>query len=586
MAWVVEKLLGVIIIAGCLFVVGGSLFELNLLKTFSAEEMVPLLTVMLALAIIGMLVQRIRYKPLAGDLSAVEERVRSINRFQQTLLDSANFSIIACDRNGIIQVFNKTAEHMLGYAADEVVGKKTPRIFHDAELIRKRSQELSLELGREITPGFETFVAKAMIYGHDENEWTYIRKDGSSYPVLLSVSVLRDEAGELAGSLGIGIDLTERKRLEKLKSEFISTVSHELRTPLTSIRGSLGLMKAGIVGEMAPKAREMTEIAYKNCERLILLINDILDIDKIESGQMRFDMKDENLNHLVEQAVEANTAYGERFDVRFVVTPLVLTPYVRVDGGRFIQVLSNLLSNAVKFSNPSGEVHVHVTRHGEKVCAAVTDKGPGIPKEFHSRIFNKFAQADSSSSRAKSGTGLGLNISKQIIEYMKGDIGFTSEIGEGATFWVEFPETRPQNTSSLLEEAIEYLSSDNFHSLPRILHAEDDYDFCRILAHSLKGRAITHVAATVSDAAKLLRANTYDLLILDLALPDGTGLRLLQQIYDEKLPTEVLILSAHEVDEKIRSKVSMALVKATITEDKIIEHILRLIEKPPEEGAA
>lgn len=541
------------------------------------ERLEYVIGLIIILACLGIFIQRLQIVPLVKRLVRSEERVRSINRFQQALLDSARFTIIACDDQGIIKIFNKSAERMLGYSADEVIGKVTPGIFHDRELIKKRSIELTAELGYEIKPGIETFLAKPRIHGSEESEWVYISKEGTRYPILLSVSCLRNDAGEVIGSLAIGVDITERKRLERLKNEFISTVSHELRTPLTSIRGSLGLMKAGVVGELPPKAKEMTDIAYNNAERLILLINDILDIDKIESGEMRFDIKEYDLNTLVNQAMESNAPYAQRFNIHFHVEPLATGVLVSVDSNRFIQVLSNLLSNAAKFSAPGSEVRIEITQKNQTLRVAISDTGAGIPEEFHSRIFSKFAQADSSSSRHQGGSGLGLNISKTMIEQMNGKIGFISKVGQGTTFWIELPQSAHHDSPAVFQDAIDYLDQHQITDLPRILHAEDDYDFCRIISHLLQGKAIVHVAATVADASSLLKSNAYQLLILDLSLPDGSGLHLLKKLQEEGRATKVMLLSASEVNDKVRGMVDLALVKSRVSEDKIIDDILMLL---------
>ncbi len=509
----------------------------------------------------GVFVQSLQLVPLVRTLVKSEERVKSI------MINVAD-GIIAVNQQGHIESVNPALCEMFGYRMEELVGKDA------AILLPKRMHALEHQ-------GMDGFLRskEAQIVGKGSLELPAQHKDGHEFTILLTISALQlDEERVFVGSIR---DITEHRRLEKLKTEFISTVSHELRTPLTSIRGSLGLMKAGVAGDMSAKAKEMTEIAHKNCERLILLINDILDIDKIESGQMRFDLKQENANYLVQQAVEANTAYGEKFGVRFAIEVLEIPAMIHVDANRFIQVLSNLLSNAAKFSNAEDVVSVRIVRETGQVRIFVTDKGPGIPQEFQSRVFGKFAQADGSLSREKSGTGLGLNISKQIIEHMGGSIGFTSEIDRETTFWVAMKETTTQSHDTEWEEAVEYLSTDDFYFLPRILHAEDDYDFCRIIAHSLQGRAIIHAAATVADTEKLLRSNVYDLLILDIALPDGSGLRLLDQIKENNQHTKVMILSAREVDEKTRKKVEFALVKSRVSEDKIIEHILKIVRKEP-----
>ena len=368
-----------------------------------------------------------------------DQLLRETTAMQAAILDSANFSIISTDPGGVIQTFNAGAERLLGYKSGEVVGKLTPLIIHDEEEIKQRAKELSLELNRPIDPGFEVFVTKARHNIADEREWTYIRKDGTRFTVLLSVTAVRDEDGRITGFLGIGSDITERKKIERMKNEFISTVSHELRTPLTSIQGSLGLLSGGAAGKLTAQAQSLLSIARKNSDRLLLLINDILDVEKIESGKMEFDFADIELMPFLEQAVAANETFGKAYRVRFRITGGVNRVHVRADTNRLMQVMNNLLANAAKFAPEDSTVEITAEQYEDKVRVSVTDRGPGIPEEFRSRIFDRFTQADASDTRKAGGTGLGLNISRAIVERHHGRIDFISRPGRGATFFFELP---------------------------------------------------------------------------------------------------------------------------------------------------
>jgi signal transduction histidine kinase len=185
--------------------------------------------------------------------------------------------------------------------------------------------------------------------------------------------------------------------------------------------------------------RDLLEIAQSNCERLVLLVNDILDVEKFSAGQMRFDCRTMPLSEVVGQAIDANEGYGRRLNVKFELAAVPSQWLVSVDPERFIQVMSNLLSNAAKYSPAGGTVRVWCEQRGAALRVNVRDEGPGIPQEFRARIFEKFSQADSSASRAKGGTGLGLHIARRFIEHMRGHVGFESTPGEGSTFWVELP---------------------------------------------------------------------------------------------------------------------------------------------------
>ncbi|MDO8412955.1 MAG: HAMP domain-containing sensor histidine kinase [Gallionellaceae bacterium] len=232
------------------------------------------------------------------------------------------------------------------------------------------------------------------------------------------------------------------------KSDFLSTVSHELRTPLTSIRGALALIAGGVVGELSAAAKPLVDIAHKNSERLILLVNDILDMEKIEAGKMEFNSSPVNLTQLLKQALDGNHAYAEQYRVSFELksdpasdlSSNLSGAMVNVDANRMMQVFANLLSNAAKFSHTGGKVLVTVERIGQHIRVAVKDNGPGISDEFKDQIFQKFAQADSSDTRKKGGTGLGLSIAKAIIEQMGGRIWYDSQPDVQTAFYVELPE--------------------------------------------------------------------------------------------------------------------------------------------------
>lgn len=240
-------------------------------------------------------------------------------------------------------------------------------------------------------------------------------------------------------------DISERKKVERLKSEFVATVSHELRTPLTSIKGSLELVNAGVLGSIPETAGTMLRLAQKNTERLVLLVNDILDIEKLELGEASLPLSLTDLRELLEQALAQNQGYADNFSVRLSLDlhELPASVLVSVNHQRLQQVLSNLISNAVKFSAPGTVVQLSACLRDHDVMIKVCDQGPGISQEFRSRIFQKFAQADGSDSRQRGGTGLGLSICKELMERMNGTIGFDSVEGQGSTFYITLPLQTP-----------------------------------------------------------------------------------------------------------------------------------------------
>jgi signal transduction histidine kinase len=267
--------------------------------------------------------------------------------------------------------------------------------------------------------------------------------------------------------LSVIVDISERKRIERLKDEFVSTVSHELRTPLTSISASLGLLAGSADTKLSDGTKRLIAIAHSNTQRLVRLINDILDIEKIESGTVAFKLQRVELRPLIEQAIESSRAFADTYLVtlRFEESK---AQEVRADPDRLMQVIANLLSNAIKFSPRDAEVVVAVEDHGEQVRITVRDHGSGIPEDFRSRIFGKFAQADASNARQKGGTGLGLSIVKQIVLRLGGEVGFSDAPGGGTIFYVELP--RPEAVD--LDVAAR---AETFNSV-RILPCEDGAD--------------------------------------------------------------------------------------------------------------
>lgn len=275
-------------------------------------------------------------------------------------------------------------------------------------------------------------------YGPLETE--FARKDGSLYPVRVQGLLISGD-NETPVVWSLIEDISDRRRMERLKNEFISTVSHELRTPLTSISGALSLVAHGATGALPEQASRMVAIAHRNSQQLTLLINDLLDIEKLVAGEMQFNCSLQPLAGLIARAVELNQGFADKQGVMLTQAPLDPDLKVNVEPLRLVQALSNLLSNAVKFS-PAGErVNIEVRVTETKVRIEVRDNGPGVPEEFRDRIFQRFAQADGSSTRQTRGTGLGLAITRELITRMDGTVGFDSVPGAGATFWLELPRT-------------------------------------------------------------------------------------------------------------------------------------------------
>jgi PAS domain S-box-containing protein len=401
--------------------------------------------------------------------------------------------------------------------------------------------------GEDRYRALEPHVRRALAGEDVHFEHTQVNADGGLLDLSVKYLPRRNERGEVEGFYTLATDITEIRRLERLKSEFVSTVSHELRTPLTSIRGSLGLLSGGVGGALPDKARGLIEIAKNNCERLIRLINDMLDIEKIESGKMTFNLRPLELMELIEQVARANDGFAVQHGVRLQVTAAVPGAKVQGDGDRLVQVLTNLISNACKFSPAGSSVDIAVARLGERLRVEVADHGPGISDDFRQRIFQKFSQADATNTRKEGGTGLGLSISKAIIERLGGQIGFFSEPGKGSTFYFELPEWREGSLSAPV--APDATAAPD--ARPRVLVCEDDPDVGKLIQLMLQNAGLaSDIAYDAAQAKALLLRQHYAAMTVDLMLPDQDGLSLIRELRSAPgmahLPVIVVSATAEE----------------------------------------
>ena len=314
-------------------------------------------------------------------------------------------------------------------------------------------------------------------------------------------------------------DILQLREYEQLKSDFVSTVSHELRTPLTSMRGALGLVLSGAAGPVSPQCRDLLQIANQNTERLIRLINDILDIEKIESGSITVRHDRCDLRAVLEATIAGVQGYAVEHRVRILLRAPG-TADVIGDQDRLIQVFTNLLSNAVKFSPPDGEVVVSLEVDADVTRVSVRDHGPGIPPEFQARIFGKFQQAESSSSRRHGGTGLGLAIARAIVERHEGRIHFRTAAGAGTTFVVELPCAPTPRVSS----------PEGASTAPHVLVVDPDPDIVRILQTLAAPLAVLVGVATADEALRVARAMSFDAVIIELDLPAEDGVALVREL--------------------------------------------------------
>ena len=263
--------------------------------------------------------------------------------------------------------------------------------------------------------------------------------DGSVRWLSATKAPIRNPHGEIVGIVEIARDITESKRQQQLKNEFVATVSHELRTPLTSIMGSVGCLAGGAFGSLPDPATRLLKIALGNCHRLVGIVNEILDIEKIKLGKMSYDRRAVDVHELVELGIQAIQGMSEEYGISVRLDNTSVQAVVLADPDRLTQVITNLLSNAIKFSPRASDVVISIENCDDLVCVSIRDSGPGIPEDYKDRIFEKFVQVDATDQRRRGGTGLGLSIAKQIVSQLGGEIDFETAPGGGTIFKVVFP---------------------------------------------------------------------------------------------------------------------------------------------------
>ena len=365
-----------------------------------------------------------RVEERTAELREAFARVQENEQRIQTIIESAQDPFIGMDFEGRITDWNSQAEKLFGWKRSEVLG----RPFADTVLPPRFVSSTRAALQDFLAHGDAPFVGQTM-------ERVMISRDGSEIPVEAKIGLV--DTGKLRLFSAFVQDISRRKEVERLKNEFISTVSHELRTPMTAIYASLSLLESGMAGDLPDDAQRLIGISSKSCERLIRLINDVLDVEKIQSGLMQYDMQRQPLRPLVEQAIRDTGAFASGLGVH-IEFAAGAEPVVLADADRIVQVSVNLLSNAAKFSPPAGVVDVRVDLVDGMARVVVTDRGAGVPEGFRKRVFERFAQADGSDRRQKGGTGLGLNICRSIIQAHQGRIDFRSEPG-CTEFFFELP---------------------------------------------------------------------------------------------------------------------------------------------------
>ena len=416
-----------------------------------------------------------------------------------------------------------------------------------------------------------------MMSSNEANVYTaehrILQAEGEERWGLLNVSWVFDKNKGRNLFIAQVIDVTDQKKLDKIKDEFVSTVSHELRTPLTSIKGALGLLIAGKNNTYNTSQARLIDIASSNADRLIDIVNDILDLEKISSGEVTFDFADLDLGEIMNAVEREMSPFALTHDSTLRIDipqdPLV----VLADHGRTKQVLVNLMSNACKYSKPDSEVMIKAERIDGMAIIYVQNVGSGIPESFRSHIFKAFSQADSSDTRAKGGTGLGLNITRQIVLRHGGQIGFESVPGGVTVFWFTLPLSKAEKQTIPKDDPV--LIDAPGHK-QAVLHVEDDPDFAEIVAESLQEHAVVSHAKSVAMARQVVLSTRLDVVILDWSLPDGDAGRLLDEIIAQQPHVRVIGLSADN-DRPHDSRLFANLTKGRTELSTIVDSVNRCL---------
>lgn len=622
----------------------------------------------IAAAVLGFLVGRNRR--LANRLAIEHDEAATR---QRAIFDSATDGIVLINPSGSIETINPAAERMFGYGS--------------AQLLRRDISTLV-----DIAPGNGSFLERVGLRDGQLQKTELIDitgRDSHGEPVPVDVVL-----GTMPLPDGIHIvaalrDAAGRKEIDRLKDDFISTVSHELRTPLTSVVGSLSLLRSGAAGQLPPDAQRLAEIAETNSQRLIRLINDILDIDQIRKGRMAFEYAVVDLRDVMTKAVHAMQGLADRksitIDINAPSTPVMAC----ADADRLVQVAGNLLSNAVKFSPDESTVRFELIEGGDDHVIQITDSGPGIPPEFANNIFNRFARGNQPSRQIIAGTGLGLAISREIVRSHGGEISFENRSEGGARFAFSVPRDTTHTAEpfdlgsarlliceddadagrtiqsiltahgyasdlvTTVREAIAHARSQPYAAIlldmtladadgteviraiatdhgmgkppvivisgiappadtdhqpfagwlqkpfdpPRliqliqrairrqgqnkavILHIDDDGDTRELFAAALAGRGLLLNATSLMSARSILDERRPDAIVLDLGLPDGSGLALLSEIKSWDKPLPIIVYSAQEMDEETRRLADAVLVKSRRALPKLASTVLDIVDR-------
>jgi PAS domain S-box-containing protein len=503
------------------------------------------------------------------------EKIAEVNvqlaRESALILNNATDGILGIGLDNRATFINPAGSRMLGMTLSELQKKSIHESIHHSYPDGRPWPEADCTNTLQNRPG--------QAFGIIED--TFWRPDGTSLPVEYSSQPMFDESGAQVGGVVIFRDVTERRAVERLKSEFVSTVSHELRTPLTSIRGALGLLGSGLLGTIGDKGKRMLDIAVSNTDRLVRLINDILDIERIGSGKSELSRRHVDAHAVMVQALEGVLSMADQAGVRLAIERSAGDLWGDTD--RIVQTLTNLLGNAIKFSPRDTTVTVSGAANGSEFVFCVSDQGRGIPEEKLETIFERFSQVDASDSRDKGGSGLGLAICQSIVRAHGGRIWAEKNDPVGSRFQFTIPlAVAPVATPERDDpaHAIDLVDC----SEPTVLVVEDDLDLARVMTTSLQNHGIrTLHASNGNDAIELSTQHVPNLIVLDPGLPDMSGFAVIAALRNNaalaRIP--ILVYSALEVGSADQARLRLGhtefLTKSRCTPAEFERHVIRLI---------
>jgi signal transduction histidine kinase/ActR/RegA family two-component response regulator len=492
---------------------------------------------------------------------------------RNAIFKSANFLCIATDAKGVIQIFNVAAERMLGYAANEVINQITPADISDAQEVVARAKTLSQELATNIAPGFQALAFKASRGIDDIYELTYIRKDGSRFPALVSVTAIHDAPGGIIGYLLVGTDNTARKRVEseqktlnqllreqnielqmakvvaeranRSKSDFLSSMSHELRSPLNGILGFAQLMESDTPPPSASQKESIGQILRAGWH-LVKLINEILDLAKIESGKLSLSPESVSLAEVMDECHGMVEGQAQKSGIQMTFPRFDRPCFVHADRTRLTQIVINLLSNAIKYNRTPGLVDVRcVASTDGRVRVSINDTGEGMSPDRLKQLFQPFNRLGQESGSVE-GTGIGLVVAKQLVELMDGVIGVDSTVGVGSTFWFELTAApEPHFATGSDESGTAAPSWPPTRPVRLILYVEDNIANLKLIERLIERRPDLRLvsAATGIGGIELARTHRPEVILLDINLPDISGIEVLRILRNDPYTARIPVIA-------------------------------------------